>query len=50
MWRNQVKEKIGKSIEERTKHKMTNKTKARRISGRKRNTYRNVIVKHKECD
>ena len=30
-WKKQVKEKIGKSIEERTKQEMTNKTKARRI-------------------
>ena len=30
-WKKQVKEKIGKSIEERTKHEMTNKTKARTI-------------------
>ena len=30
-WKKQVKEKIGKSIEERTKQEMTNKTKARTI-------------------
>ena len=30
-WKKQVKGKIGKSIEERTKQKMTNKTKARTI-------------------
>ena len=28
-WKKQVKEKIGKSIDERTKQEMTNKTKAR---------------------
>ena len=44
-WKKQVKEKIGKSIEERTKQEMSNKTKARTIvSGRERNTCRNVIV------
>ena len=30
-WKKQVKEKIGKSIEERTKQEMTNKTKARTV-------------------
>ena len=30
-WKKQVKEKIGKSIEERIKQEMTNKTKARTI-------------------
>ena len=31
-WKNEVKEKIGKSIEERTKQEMANKTKARTIA------------------
>ena len=44
-WKKQVKGKIGKSIEERTKQKMTNKKEQQqRISRRERNTYRNVIV------
>ena len=30
-WKKQVKEKIGKSIDERTKQEMTNKTKARTV-------------------
>ena len=30
-WKKQVKEKIGKSVEERTKQEMANKTKARTI-------------------
>ena len=45
-WKKQVKEKIGKSIEERTKQEMANKTKARTIAEDKweRNKYL------QECD
>ena len=46
-WKQQVKEKIGKSVEERTKQEMANKTKARTImedKWRERNTYRNNVI------
>ena len=46
-WKRQVKGKIGKSIEERTKQEMANKTKARTIvedKWEKRNIYRSMIV------
>ena len=45
-WKKQVKEKIGKSIEERTRQEMANKTKARTIveDNWERKKYRNVIV------
>ena len=45
-WKKQVKEKIGKSIEKRTKQRMANKTNARTIVEDKweKKKYRDVIV------
>ena len=47
-WKKQVKGKIGKLLEERTKQEMTNKTETRTIiedKWERKNTYRIVIVK-----